>query len=36
VKLAEPEIFTLSILVTAEQIQDLPFANDVADFLMWT
>src|SRR6266576_3259971 len=35
-ELAEAEIFALSIFVTAEQIHDLPFANDVADLLMRT
>src|ERR1700736_5895126 len=35
VKLSESEIFTLSIFVTPEQIHDLPFADDVADFLRW-
>src|SRR5207244_11281192 len=33
VELAEPEIVAVSILVAAEQIHNLPFAGDVADFL---
>jgi len=36
VKLIKAKILTLSIFVTAEQIHDLPFADDVADLLMWT
>src|SRR5437667_1036954 len=35
-ELTEPEIFAVLIFVTAEQIHDLPFADDVADLLMWT
>ena len=35
-KLAQPEIFALFIFVAAEQIHDLPFACDVADFLRRT
>src|SRR6266480_1275888 len=35
VELTEPEVFALSVLVTAEQIHDLPFAGDVADLLRW-
>ena len=34
-ELAEPEIIALSILITTKQIHDLPFADDVADFLSW-
>ena len=33
VELAEPKIVAVFIFVTAEQIHDLPFADDVADFL---
>src|SRR5438128_2396983 len=35
-ELTEPEIFACSIFVATEQIHDLPFADDVADFLSWT
>ena len=34
-ELAEPEIFAALIFVSTEQIHDLPFADDVADFLRW-
>ena len=33
VELAKPEIIALAIFVTAEQVHDLPFADDVADLL---
>ncbi len=36
VKLAEPEVFALSILVAPQQMHDLPFADDIADFLVRT
>src|SRR5438093_426814 len=36
-RMGEPDraIFALPVLVTAEQIHDLPFAGDVADLLRW-
>jgi hypothetical protein len=36
VELTKPKIVALSIFVAAEQIHDLPFAGDVANFLRWT
>src|SRR5438132_2469070 len=33
-KLAEPEIFARLVAITPEQIHDLPFADDEADFLV--
>ncbi len=35
-ELTEPEISALSVLVTSEQIHDLPFTGDVTDLLRWT
>src|ERR1043166_1356317 len=35
-ELAEPEFVALSVFIAPEQIHDLPFANDVADFLVRT
>jgi len=36
VELPKVEVFALSVFVTAEEIHDLPFAGDVADFLRGT